>query len=307
MDKELFKGALYGLAIGDALGVPAEFKYKDDVRNMNITEMINRGSVPKGTWSDDTCMALATLEAYTMNGNVYENIMNNYIEWLENGKYSPLGYAYGTGSCCYKAIVNYMKDLDVKTCGCTGVRENGNGSLMRILPSCFYVNRLDINLEKRINKLKTFTALTHAHPISLMADTIYYLFLNKLIETKNKEIAFDYIINFDYSKFYDEETINTYSNILTYDLLKLDDIESKKNGYVVYTIEGVLFSIMKNNNFKDSVLCAINLGFDSDTLGAITGSLAGVLYGYNDIPESWIRDLRWKELLDDLINKFYKC
>lgn len=307
MDKKIFKGALYGLAIGDALGVPAEFKYRDDVRNMNITEMINRGGIPKGTWSDDTCMALATLDAYTKKGDVYKNIMENYIDWLANGKYSPLGYAYGTGSCCYKAITNYMRNNDVKTCGCTGVRENGNGSLMRILPSCFYVNRLDVDLDEKIKTLETFTSLTHAHPISLMADVIYYLFLNKLIETKDKEAAFDYIINFNYNKYFDSETINTYSNILTHDLLKLDDIESKKNGYVVYTIEGVLFSIMKNDNFKDSVLCAINLGFDSDTLGAITGSLAGALYGYNDIPKSWIKDLRWKELLDDLINKFYKC
>ena len=147
MDKKIFKGALYGLAIGDALGVPAEFKYRDDVRDMNITEMINRGGIPKGTWSDDTCMALATLDAYTKKGDVYKNIMENYIDWLANGKYSPLGYAYGTGSCCYKAITNYMRNNDVKTCGCTGVRENGNGSLMRILPSCFYVNRLDVDLD----------------------------------------------------------------------------------------------------------------------------------------------------------------
>ena len=92
--------------------------------------------------------------------------------------------------------------------------------------------------------------------------------------------------------------------MLNKDFLNLKDIEDNKNGYVVYTLEGVLFSIMNNDDFRSSVLCAINLGFDTDTVAAITGSLAGALYGYDSILKDWIKDLRNKEYLDELIDKF---
>ena len=304
--KEIFRSGLYGLAIGDALGVPVEFLDRETVRNINVQNMMESG-VPKGTYSDDTAMTLAMIDG--MNKKSYDlvKIMNNFVEWFNTGKYSGLSYPFGLGNCCREAIIKYKKTKDINTCGCTRVRENGNGALMRILPACIYLNDLDKSLDEKIELLNRFTALTHAHPISLMANVIYYLFLSTIIETKDKNKAFDNIINFNYNKYFDKSTILEYSHILTKNLLINDDIENKKNGYVVPTVEGVIFSIMKNNNYKDSVLCAINLGFDTDTLGAITGSIAGILYGIEDIPKKWMNDLKNKELINELLNKYYDC
>lgn len=316
---ERVKGSFYGLAIGDALGVPAEFMHRDEVRKINLQEMEGEDTnfsqkyntrwgdiAPKGCWSDDTAMTLAVMDAYCNDDFKYSDIMDNFITWWKTGKYSSLDYAFGMGGCCVKAMQKYLMTNDINTCGCDNIRENGNGALMRILPTCLYIRKCNIDLDKKIELLNFVTAITHAHPISKMADVIYYLFLDNLMNTNDKYNAFDYIINFDYSKYFDKETIDVYSHILNKEFLKIKDIEEKKNGYVVPTLEGVLFSVMNNDNFRDSVLCAINLGFDTDTLAAITGSLAGILYGYNSIPKSWIRDLRKKDLLDEMVLKFCK-
>ena len=175
---------------------------------------------------------------------------------------------------------------------------------MRISPVVLALINSDYSFDEKLFTLNTLGGVTHAHPISRLGDFIYYLFMNEIIKTKDKNKAFDYIINYDYEKYFDKKNVNVYRYMLNKDFLNLKDIEDNKNGYVVYTLEGVLFSIMNNNDFRSSALCSINLGFDTDTVAAITGSLAGALYGYDSIPKDWIKDLRNKEYLDELIDKF---
>ena len=315
INKNIVKNVLYGVAIGDALGVPVEFLYRDDVRNINIQEMegtdsnFNYGTrwgdmVPKGCWSDDTAMTLASIDALCKNGYDPNAFMDKFILWLKEGKYSSLNYAFGLGGCCAKAINNYRRTNDAYNCGCTGEKDNGNGSLMRISPVCLALIASNYDTSERLEILNILGGVTHAHPISKLGNFIYLLFMEKLIETNDKDKAFDYIINYNYEKYFDKNTISKYMHILSKKFLELKDIEEKKNGYVVDTLEGVIFSIMNNDNFKDSILCSINLGYDTDTIGAITGSLAAILYGYDNIPKTWIRDLKNKEYLDEMIEKF---
>ena len=315
VNKKIVKEVLYGLAIGDALGVPFEFAYRDEVRKVKIDKMEGSDTgfkylskwgdmIPKGCWSDDTAMTLASVDALCETGYDPSPFMDNFVRWINNGEYSSLSFPFGMGSCCLRAINNYLHTADAYNCGCTNERENGNGSLMRISPVCLALINSDYDFDKKVEVLNLLGGITHAHPISKMGNLIYALFMKKIIETKDKNIAFEYIINFDYSKYFDKEIIDVYSHILNKSFLDIKDIESKKNGYVVHTLEGVLFSIMNNNNFKDSVICSIYLGFDTDTLAAITGSLVAILYGYEDIPKDWINDLRKKDYLDEMIDKF---
>lgn len=85
------KAGIYGFVVGDALGVPVEFQHRTSLQNNPVTEMIGYGShsVPEGTWSDDTSMSLAEMDSiYENNGINYDDIMNKYIEWVRNAKYT---------------------------------------------------------------------------------------------------------------------------------------------------------------------------------------------------------------------------
>ena len=320
--KETIKNVIYGLAIGDAIGVPVEFLYRDDVRKVNIQKMEGVDTnfkykefsrwgdiTPKGCYSDDTAMALASMDAYCTDykndKELLKTTMENFITWWNTGKYSSLTYPFGLGSCCNKSMEKYKKTKDVYNCGCTNIKDNGNGAMMRISPTCLDLYYSNISLDEKIRKLRASVSLTHAHPFNQMANVIYFLFFSKLIDTNDKYNAFNYIVNFDYSRYFDGDTIKVFDSILNEHFLDIVDIEEKTNGYVVDTLEGVLFSIMNNNNFKDSILCAVNLGYDTDTIAGITGTLAGALYGYENIPKDWVKDLRKKHYLDTMINKFY--
>lgn len=107
----------------------------------------------------------------------------------------------------------------------------------------------------------------------------------------------------DYSMF-NEETLKLYSRILQNDISKLEINDIKSSGYIVDTLEASLWSLLKTENYKDAVIKAINLGNDTDTIGAIVGSMAGILYRYNDIPSEWLNKLAKRDYLEKLCSDF---
>lgn len=146
------KGAIYGLAIGDAIGVPYEFKHRG---TFTCTDMIGFGThnQPIGTWSDDTSLTLATLDSinkYNEEIN-YADIRKNFKNWLHDGIYTPFEEVFDVGGTTAKAInIGY---------GINSEDANGNGSLMRILPLAFIENVTD-------EEIGNVSAITHAHAIS---------------------------------------------------------------------------------------------------------------------------------------------
>lgn len=296
LNSNIIKNTIYGGAIGDALGMPVECVARDVVRLMDFKEIES-----KINWfTDDTSMTLASMDALVKSDFKLETFMENFVEWFYNGKYTTLGYPYGYGKGTKNAIAKYFYTGNVNTCGGTDINNNGNGALMRITPVCLALLATQNNWDIIVSILNSITGLTHNHNISKMANVMYCAFLYELIESRDKRIAYRYMINFDYERYFDKETISHFK-----DLLKIDyDIEpeDKRNFGAVETLKCVIYSIMNNNNFKDSIICAINLGYDTDTIAAITGNLAGILYGYENIPKNWLRKLQGK----DLINKFIK-
>jgi len=101
------------------------------------------------------------------------------------------------------------------------------------------------------------------------------------------------------------ETQKAYERIIKMDISSFQEDYIKSTGYVVSTLDSCLWIILKNNNLKDTILTAVNLGNDTDTIDAITGSIAGIIYNYDDIPKSWINKLKNKRYLDEMITKFY--
>ncbi len=257
MDRKLYD-AVMGFAIGDALGVPFEFRQRG---HFTCTGMVGYGShgQPLGTWSDDTSMMLATMASLKKNGGkvVTNDIRDNYRDWLIRGLYTANGDVFDVGNLTERALREWQPGRSE--------RDNGNGSLMRSLPLAF-VDCTD-------DDVRNVSAITHAHWISKEACVIYVNVAARLLE--GEDIS---------------DIIPTLRYIKPFDRLKQIDRcgrgQIRSTGYVVDTLEAVLWSVSHRGDwekgFKQDVLHAVNLGDDTDTVGALTGGLAGIIYGIDE-------------------------
>ena len=303
------KNSLYGFVIGDAMGVPVEFKKRNYLKKNPVDSMTGCGTypdIPAGTWSDDTSMTLATMDSLIKcNWNVnYNDIADRFCGWFYNAEYTATNNVFDIGNTTKIALYTYQNlGIDAIECGEKGENSNGNGSLMRMLPIALYCYYNHLNKSEILDIVKKSSSITHAHERSVMGCYIYVRYMICLLEGKGKLEAYDVVRHLDYSMF-SEETNESYSRILKDDISKfnLDDIQS--SGYVIHTLESVFWVILNNDSYEKSILTAVNLGEDTDTIGAITGSIAGLLYGYPNIPDEWLNALKNKSYLDKIISEF---
>ena len=306
--KPSIKDSLYGFIVGDAFGVPVEFQDREELQNNPVVDMLEYGThhVPKGTWSDDTSMTLATMDSLSVNNGIdYNDMMERFVEWSSNAMYTATDTVFDIGITTRKALYNYYSNKNNPVgCGLDDVRSNGNGSLMRIMPVCFYLSNRRMNEDDKVNIINNISSLTHAHEISKMGCYIYNKFIDALLHGKDKNAAYNYICNRDYNRYYSKETIDVYKRILDGNLKSIDIKDISSSGYVVSTLESVLWTILNTDNYRDSIIKSVNLGNDTDTVAAITGSLAGLLYGIDNIPKEWLDAIPKKDYLDGLINNY---
>ncbi|WP_054251799.1 ADP-ribosylglycohydrolase family protein [Neofamilia massiliensis] len=274
------RDGLYGLAVGDALGVPVEFYERGTYK---VTKMEGYGSwdQPPGTFSDDTSMTLATAYAIKEKKSIdLEAIMENFVDWLKDGKFTPDNNCFDVGRTTAKAIETYIETGSLEKSSQVDQRSNGNGSLMRILPLIF----TDANDED----IAKVSALTHGHEISIEGCLIYVYIGREILKGRKLK---DILKNLKVSE--------TYERLKILDQLEEKDIKS--TGYVVYSLEASLWCLLKSSSYEEAVLKAVNLGDDTDTIGAISGGLAGLIYGYESIPKNWIDTLRAKDLIEGAV------
>jgi len=299
--------SVLGFAIGDALGVPIEFTSRKSLELNPLKEMVGYGShkVPEGTWSDDSSMLLATMDSITEKGKIdYDDIMRKFCDWYINSKYTATGITFDIGVSTRTALTKFYKGVPALKCGGKGEFDNGNGSLMRILPIVLYSYFKDFNEEEEIKLLNEISSLTHAHEISKLGCKIYCDYVKLLINGYDKTESLKKLKFNNYNKYYSNVAISKYKNILDGNLREVNYDNIKSSGYVVDTLEASIWSVLKTNSYEEAVLKAINLGDDTDTVGAITGSLAGIIYGYENIPKKWIEKLKNRDYLVNLINEY---
>lgn len=314
---DIIQSSLVGLAVGDALGVPVEFMSRKDVRKVNLTEMIGKDTpitfesrwgnlIPAGAWSDDTSMTIASMESMINQGGDidYDDVMTHFLNWWKNGAYCSLNFPFGLGSTVSRAMDNYRLEYPVTECGPKGMWDNGNGALMRILPFSLYCIFRGRDTEKMVGIINTATAITHGHPISQMGSLIFTLFLEELMRTDSISSAWERTRRFNYSSYYDSVALDAYKMLLSDEFMTAGENAIGETGYVVDSLMAAVYSILEGNTFEDTILTAINLGYDTDTNAAITGALAGVFYGMEDIPERWLNALRRRDYLKDVAERF---
>ena len=302
------KDGFFGHAIGDAMGVPIEFKDREELLKKPVTSMIGYGShsIPEGTWSDDTSMEIATIDSIVNKKKIdYQDIMMNFYYWLKDNKYTPHGEVFDAGRTCVQSIVNFSKGIELLECGQRDIYSYGNESLMRILPVAYYCHYKKCREDEIYEIVKNVSSLTHAHEISILGCYIYVNYVMFLLNGKDKLSAYNMVKLVDYSKF-SEGALSKYSRILKGNIIHLSVNDIKSGGYVVDTLEASMWVILNANNFKDAIIGAINLGGDTDTVGAVTGGMAGIIFGYDSIPEKWLNKLARKDYLEELFAKFEK-
>ena len=303
---EIVKGAIFGLAVADALGVSVEFEPREKLQKNPVDKMLGFGShnVPKGTWSDDTSMVLCTLNSIAQKGKIdlVDNILQ-FSKWAEDGYMTPHGEIFDIGRTTLAALRNYWKSKDVYTCGGKSDYDNGNGSLMRIMPVSLYNYFKNVSKEESIQNVHEVSALTHAHERSLIACGIYDFIVRELIKSPGKVSVKNALKETE--KYYADYTeINHYKRIFDENFIDVDISLIKSSGYVVDTLEAAIWCILNTDNYKDCVLKAVNLGEDTDTVAAVAGGIAGILYGYDNIPKEWINTLVKSNMISELCDKF---
>ena len=293
------KDGIIGLLIGDALGVPVEFETRESLKRYPVTRMSGCGTYgqPAGTWSDDTSMTLATMASIVDKKSIdYDDIMNEFCEWYKNDAYCQ-EELFDIGITTSRALNKYLKEIPALECGLDGERDNGNGSLMRILPLAYIP---DIDYET----IENMSGLTHAHKRSKIACVLYVEIAKSMLE--NSDLKIDDHIKIASDKiqehYKDSEELTHFKRIFEDDLNDVDTIKSK--GYVIYTFESVIYCLKNTCNYRDAVLMAVNLGEDTDTTAAICGGLAGIYYGYDDIPICWIDTVRQIDKVLSLCEKY---
>lgn len=233
---------MMGLIIGDALGVPVQFMYREEIARrpqglVKGMEGYGTYNMPKGTWSDDGSMALATLDSIREKKGIdLEDIMKKFVDWELKGCYTQYGEAFDQGNTCSQAIYNYINGESLDSCGMTGERSNGNGSLMRILPACIYcglkedgkwkentgemagsaVRENTSDKRNAIDVIHKVSGLTHNHLRSKIACGIYYYMVKELLKWREKGVIGDNVNRNDRYKLEDKEVLanDTLMNLL---------------------------------------------------------------------------------------------
>ncbi len=295
-------GGIIGLVVGDALGVPVEFHSRDDLKANPVTDMIGYGShnQPPGTWSDDSSMALATLESL-LAGYDPVDIMTRFDKWFTDGYMTPHGKVFDYGGTTSNAISSFALEGDIYTSGPSHEHSNGNGSLMRILPLSIYEAR-SAN-ETIIARNFEASGLTHAHIRSKLCCAYYSFVVQGILAGRSLQESVSSAATLVRDHVPEPES-NELVRLLNGSIIGAAEDEIRSSGYVVHTLEASLWCCHQHDNYRDAVLHAVNLGYDTDTTGAVAGGLAGVIYGFEAIPTKWVDALARKDDVLDLANRF---
>lgn len=300
------KSALFGVAIGDALGVPVEFKSREAILQNLVTDMIGYGTYnqPPGTFSDDSSMTFCLAEALTNDFDLNQ-IARNFVKWYHENFWTARGEVFDIGIATREAINRIAHGEVPEFAGNTDASSNGNGSLMRILPLLFYIK--DLPISERYEITKKVSSITHGHIRSVISCFYYLEFTREILLGKEKFEIYQKlqteIPDFLNSLSIDQYEISFFDRLLKDDISELGEYEISSSGYVLHSLEASIWCLLNTDNYKEATLKAVNLGEDTDTTAAITGGVAGLLYGFDTIPENWVEQLARKEDIDDLAGR----
>lgn len=314
---------LIGQAVGDAFGVPAEFMSRKEVRKLNLQDMLGcdcgiafesrwGDMIPAGAWSDDTSMTVAAMASIVSKGGRidFDDIMRHFLMWWVRGKYTSLDFPFGLGNNVSCALERFVDGVPALECGGKDFMDNGNGALMRIFPFAMYCIKKEYNDADTLALIRQAAGITHGHEINAMSCYLYTLFLRECLSTGEPAQAYRAVFRgADYRERFSPEAVEAHKILLSEDMESsaFDPDRIPESGYVVDSLSVAVYSILRTDNYEDAVKMAVNFGYDTDTNAAITGSIAGAVYGMDEIPARWLSFLKKEDELIELAERFSEC
>lgn len=271
MDRNKAKGMLWGLVVGDAFGNPIQFTGKDD--HPWITEMVKCPvfNLPPGYWTDDSSMAMCIMDSYIRKGGYdLEDIGKTFVKWILTGYLSSIEVqAFDVGNATYNACDGIAAYGRLKN----GHEETqGNGSIMRFAPSYLLAKKED-------------------DPAKVMHDISDLTHNSKRVREVVDRMA----------KVLDEHMAGGRTTAKSA-YAKREEVNN--SGWAVSTLEAALWAFNTTTSFEEGLIAAVNLGGDSDTIGAVFGQIAGAYYGFEAIPVRWVKSVKTWRKVDSLIERF---
>jgi ADP-ribosylglycohydrolase/protein-tyrosine phosphatase len=301
--QDRFRGALLGLAVGDAIGTTLEFRPPGSFTE--IDDMVGRGpfNLVAGEWTDDTSMALCLAESL-IEKREFDPIdqLERYTQWAKHGHLSSNGRVFDIGNTVRAALTKFAK-THRPYCGSSDTFSAGNGSLMRLAPVPLFFLRSPLEAIERSGDSSRTT-----HGAQTAIDACRYsggLIVGAALGVTKEELLSD---RFSPVKDYWSENrlAIEIDEIAVGSFRRLKPPEIKGDGYVVKSLEAALWAFHSSDSFREGCLLAVNLGNDADTTGAIFGQLAGAFYGEDEIPEEWRRKLTQAGLITSFADSLYR-
>ena len=287
------RGAFLGLAVGDALGATLEFEPRDT--HPLHTEMLGGGpfNLSPGQWTDDTSMALALAESLIAHPDFDPtDLMRRFVAWAEDGAYSCTGTCFDIGLTTRQALSRFMRTGD-PFAGSTAPDTAGNGSLMRVAPVA--LRALD-DEARAVQIARDQSRTTHAAAQAVEACDLFVRILREAIQGAGKDAL--------RSRPWDGTA--RVRDIAAGTWRGKARSQIKSSGYVIDTLEAALWCTDQAASFEEALVLAVNLAGDADTVGAVTGQIAGAVFGASAIPQRWLGPLAWREQLETLATQLVR-
>ncbi len=298
LNHDKIRGALFGVAIGDALGATVEFMTRKEIKaayGMHM-EIIGGGfhRLEKGEITDDTAMTLAVAKGIiAAREEPIPAIGNEFVAWYQSKPKSM-------GNTIRLSIEQFIelgdwKQAAKKTAEKLNGRTAGNGSLMRTLPISLAYNDQYQQMDKVAVEVSN---MTHWNRETALSCLFYNRFAAALLVVNEKEKAYSIALEQVTPLFIDEAGIKIMELLNQMD--RLDFYEMKASGYVIDTLITSIKAFLTFDSFERILIEVVNLGNDADTVGAVAGGLAGSFYGFQHIPARWIKALKVKEEIEEI-------
>jgi ADP-ribosylglycohydrolase len=280
-------GGLVGLVVGDALGVPVEFSTRAERDRDPVAGLRGFGmhGQPPGAWSDDGALALAHAAAFAAHGWDPARHLDAFLAWERQASFSSHDRVFDIGRTTREALRRWAAGAAAAEAGGRGERDNGNGSLMRILPvSCWWAAAPDLAVIARLGEA---SALTHAHERSRLVCALHGLLTARLLSGRPLRVALAAAIRawlpaVPAAQHAGLEPLRSPA------FLDWSRERIPSDGHVVSTLVAACWCLDRHEDFAGAVLAAVNLGGDTDTTAAVVGGLAGLRCGLSGLPRPWL-------------------